>query len=158
MQAVLLSQQLKRLEEQTRKRNENGLYLNELLQNIDGITPLSRGEAVTMHCYHIYIFKYNAAHFGGLPKEEFATMFAAEGVPSFKGYPYPLYKQPLFQNKNFMCYAIPDHVDYTQVLCPNAEQACSSDAVWILQHAMLGEREDMDSFARAILKIQRAVS
>lgn len=158
MQAVLLSQQLKRLEEQTRKRNENGLYLDELLQNIDGITPLSRGEAITMHCYHIYIFKYNAAHFGGLPKDDFATMLAAEGVPSFKGYPHPLYKQPLFQNKNFMCYAIPDYVDYSQVHCPNAEQACGSDAVWILQHAMLGEKEDIEMFAQAIVKIQRAVS
>jgi dTDP-4-amino-4,6-dideoxygalactose transaminase len=158
MQAVLLSQQLKRLEEQTQKRNDNGLYLNQLLRNIEGVTPLSRGEAITMHCYHIYIFKYDASKFGGLPKNDFAAMLAAEGVPSFKGYPHPLYKQPLFQNKTFMCYAIPEHVDYSQVLCPVAEQACHSDAVWILQHAMLGEKEDMDAFANAIIKIQQAVS
>lgn len=158
MQAVLLSQQLKRLDAQTQKRNNNGLYLNQLLSKIEGVTPLSRDAAITMHCYHIYIFKYDPSKFGGLARNDFETMLAAEGVPSFKGYPHPLYKQPLFQNKNFMCYAIPEHVDYTQVHCPNAEQACASDAVWILQHAMLGEKEDMEAFADAIMKIKRAVS
>lgn len=154
MQAVLLSQQLKRLGEQTIKRNENGLYLNEALKKVEGITPLARGEDITMHCYHIYIFKYDASKFGNLSKDKFTEILAAEGVPCFKGYPHPLYKQPLFQNKNFMCYAIPETVDYSQVNCPVAEQACSTDAVWILQHAMLGEKEDMEDFVAAILKIQ----
>lgn len=157
MQAVLLSHQLKRLEEQTKQRNENGLYLNELLKNIEGITPLQRGEEITMHCYHIYIFKYDASKFGNFPRNKFAEMLAAEGVPCFKGYPHPLYKQPLFQNKNFMCYAIPETADYSQIYCPVAEQACSTDAVWILQHAMLGEKEDMENFVGAILKIQEGV-
>ena len=157
MQAVLLSHQLKRLDEQTRKRNENGLYLNTLLREIKGIAPLKRGVEITLHCYHIFIFKYDASQFGNLPKDQFAEMLAAEGVPCFKGYPHPLYKQPLFQNKNFMCYAIPETADYSQVFCPAAEQACHTDAVWILQHAMLGEKEDMEAFAQAILKIQQLV-
>ncbi|MCE6992273.1 DegT/DnrJ/EryC1/StrS aminotransferase family protein [Dyadobacter sp. CY323] len=157
MQAVLLSEQLKRLEGQTQKRNENGLYLNQLLADVEGITPLRRGEEITMHGYHIYIFKYDASKFGGLTKNEFAETLAAEGVPCFKGYPHPLYKQPLFQNKNFMCYAIPETADYSNVYCPVAEQACHTDAVWILQHAMLGETEDMEGFVRAILKIQGVV-
>ena len=158
MQAVLLSCQLKRLAEQTSQRNENGLYLNTLLAEIDGITPLKRGEEITVHSYHIYIFKYDASKFGGLPKDQFAELLAAEGVPCFKGYPHPLYKQPLFQNKNFMCYAIPDTVDYASVNCPVAEQACANDAVWILQHAILGDREDMVTFAGAIRKIQEAMT
>lgn len=156
MQAVLLSCQLKRLAEQTKRRNENGLYLNTLLAEIDGITPLKRGEEITMHSYHIYIFKYDASLFNGLTKDQFAELLATEGVPCFKGYPHPLYKQPLFQNKNFMCYAIPETVDYTSVNCPVAEEACATDAVWILQHAMLGEQEDMTAFAGAIRKIQEA--
>jgi len=157
MQAVLLSEQLKRLDAQTRKRDENGKYLNELLADISGIKPLQRSESITLHCYHIYIFKYDATAFGGLSKSDFAEILAAEGVPSFKGYPHPLYKQSLFQNKNFMCYAIPETVDYSQVHCPEAERACSTDAVWILQHAMLGEKEDMEAFAQAIIKIQQAM-
>ncbi len=158
LQAALLSKQLSRLENQTQKRNENGIYLNSLLEQIDGITPMKRGNGETLHTYHIYIFKYDKSSFNKLSKKEFADMLAAEGVPSFMGYPEPLYKQPLFQEKNFMCYAIPEDVDYTNVSCPETEKACYEDAVWIMQNTMLGTKEDMDLIARAIRKIQAAVS
>jgi dTDP-4-amino-4,6-dideoxygalactose transaminase len=154
LQAVLLSSQLKRLEAQTRIRHENGTYLNGLLSVIDGITPLTRGLGETVHSYHIYIFKYDKSKFNGLSKVEFSKMLAAEGVPCFMGYPQPLYKQPLFQNKNFMCYAIPEEVDYSKVYCPVTEKACYEEAVWIMQHAMLSSKADMELFAAAILKIQ----
>lgn len=157
LQAVLLSSQLKRLNEQTMIRHRNGSYLNELLSKIDGITPLTRGLGETIHSYHIYIFKYDKSKFNGLSKVEFARMLAAEGVPCFMGYPEPLYKQPLFQKKNFMCYAIPVGVDYSKIQCPVTEKACYEEAVWIMQHAMLGTSEDMDLFAAAIIKIQQTI-
>jgi dTDP-4-amino-4,6-dideoxygalactose transaminase len=157
LQVVLLISQLKRLKEQTLRRHQNGTYLNSLLGKIDGIKPLERGKGETLHSYHIYIFKYDKAKFNNLPKAEFAKMLAAEGVPCFMGYPKPLYKQPLFQDKNFMCYAIPEEVSYREVSCPVTERACYEEAVWIMQHAMLGPKEDMDKFAEAILKIQKSV-
>lgn len=158
LQVILLVNQLKRLKEQTLRRHENGTYLNSLLEKIDGIIPLSRGKGETLHSYHIYIFKYDKSKFNNLPKVEFSQMLAAEGVPCFMGYPKPLYKQPLFQEKNFMCYAIPEDVSYKDVFCPVTEKACSEEAVWIMQHAMLGPKEDMDKFAEAILKIQKVVA
>jgi dTDP-4-amino-4,6-dideoxygalactose transaminase len=157
LQVVLLSTQLKRLKEQTKRRHENGTYLTSLLEKIDGIKPLTRGLGETLHSYHIYIFKYDKLKFNNLSKSRFTQMLAAEGVPCFMGYPQPLYKQPLFQNKNFMCYAIPEEVDYTKVSCPVTEKACYEEAVWILQHGMLGLKEDMEKFAEAIIKIQKAV-
>jgi dTDP-4-amino-4,6-dideoxygalactose transaminase len=158
LQTVILQHQLKRLEEQTQIRNENGIYLNSLLENIPGITPLTRGHGETLHTYHLFIFKYDKAHFNNLPKNEFAKMLAAEGVPSFMGYPEPLYKQPVFQKKNFMCYYIPEDMDYSKVHCPVTEKACYVEAVWILQHAMLGTKGDMEKFAEAIQKIQKIVT
>jgi dTDP-4-amino-4,6-dideoxygalactose transaminase len=157
LQAVLLSSQLKRLEEQTSMRHKNGTFLNALLSKIDGITPLTRGLGETIHSYHIYIFKYDKTKFNGLSKVDFAKMLAAEGVPCFMGYPEPLYKQPLFQKKNFMCYAIPETVDYTNVQCPVTEKACYEEAVWIMQNAMLGSSNDMELFASAIIKIQKSI-
>ena len=156
MQAILLSNQLKRLAEQTDRRHENGTYLNSLLEKIDGIKPLTRGLGETKHSYHIYIFNYDKSKFNNLSKVDFSRMLAAEGVPCFMGYPEPLYKQPLFQQKNFMCYAIPEEVDYSDVFCPETEKACHEEAVWIFQNTMLGTKEDMDKFAEAILKIQKA--
>ena len=158
LQVAILAVQIKNLAEQTRKRHENGTYLNSLLSKIKGIKPLGRGVGETLHSYHIYIFRYDKSEFNNLPKPEFAKMLAAEGVPCFMGYPQPLYKQPLFQKKNFMCYAIPEYVDYTKVCCPVTEKACYEEAVWILQHGMLGPKEDMEKFAEAVLKIQKAVT
>ncbi len=157
LQASLLLNQLKRLEEQTKRRHENGTYLNSLIGKIEGTEPLKRGKGETIHSYHIYIFKYDKSKFNNLPKPEFAKMLAAEGVPCFMGYPLPLYKQPLFQHKNFMCYAIPESVSYKDVKCKATEKACYEESIWIMQNAMLGTKNDMDLFAEAILKIQRAV-
>jgi len=154
LQAALLSRQLSRLAEQTRQRDENGRYLAGLLEKIPGIRPLARGPEATVHSYHLFVFRYDAAAFGGLSKADFAKYLAAEGVPAFMGYPRPLYRQPLFQQRRFACYAIPEDVDYTGVNCPVAERACTEEGVWILQHAMLGTREDMDLFAAAIRKLQ----
>lgn len=158
LQAALLSTQLGRLEEQSKRRNENGIYLSRLLEEIDGIEPLTRGHGETLHPYHLYIFRYDASRFNHVPKEEFSEMLAAEGVPAFMGYPKPIYEQPLFQEKRFMCYAIPEYVDYSRVKCPVAEQACYEQAIWILQHAMLGTKEDMELFAEAVRKIKRFTS
>lgn len=155
VQAVLLSSQLKRLDDQTRRRDENGKYLAELLRKIDGISPLTRGHGETRHSYHLFVFRYDASKFNNLHKVEFAKWLAAEGVPAFMGYPKPLYRQPLFQEKRFFCYAIPPEVDYSRVHCPVAEKACSDEGVWIMQPALLGDRSDMESFAEAIHKIQR---
>lgn len=156
-QAALLSQQLLRLDKQTRLRDENGKYLSKLLESVDGIRPLTRGHGETLHTYHLYIFRYDKSKFNGLSKKEFSEMLAAEGVPCFMGYPKPIYQQPLFQKKNFMCYAIPETVDYSNVHCPVAEHACCEEAIWILQHAMLGTKEDMQQFVEAIEKIKRIV-
>ncbi len=155
LQAALLLSQLRRLEDQTRRRDENGRYLAGLLSEIDGISPLARGRGETRHSYHLFIFRYDAAKFNNLPKPEFARWLAAEGVPAFMGYPRPLYKQPLFLEKKFYSYAIPAEVDYSAVRCPVAEKACTEEAVWISQQALLGDRSDMESFAEAVRKIQR---
>ena len=157
LQASLLHEQLKRLDDQTRLRDENGKYLAELLGKIDGIEPLKRGIGENLHTYHIFIFRYDKSRFNDLPKREFSEMLAAEGVPCFMGYPEPLYKQPLFQEKNFMCYAIPEEVSYKEVSCPVTEKACYEDAVWILQNTMLGNKKDMEDITLAIKKIQIAV-
>lgn len=157
LQVAILKNQIKRLKEQTLKRHENGTYLNSILEKIEGIKPLRRGIGETIHSYHIYIFRYDRSKFNNLSKVEFSKMLAAEGVPCFMGYPQPLYKQPLSQEKNFMCYAIPDYVDYTKVSCPVTEKACYEEAVWIMQNTMLGTKEDMDNIAEAIIKIQKAV-
>ncbi len=153
-QAALLLIQLERLEEELVKRDRNGLYLAELLRNIEGITPLLRPPEATRHSCHLFPFKYDRSKFNNLPKNEFAAILAAEGVPCFMGYPEPIYRQPVFQEKNFFSYVIPESVSYTDVSCPECEKACHDTGMWISQSVFLGDKKDMEKIAEAVYKIK----
>jgi dTDP-4-amino-4,6-dideoxygalactose transaminase len=158
-QAALLLTQLSRLEEQTERRNRNGLYLNEILSEIPGIEPLKRGRGENRHAYHLYIFRYCAADFANLPRERFLSALDAEGIPNSAGYGLPLYRQRLFLDRAFGPYTSnrnsqPD-LDYSSVSCPVCERACYEEACWLPQHLLLGTKEDMNDIVHAIEKIYR---
>ena len=96
-QAAILLVQLTRLEEETKRRNENARYLSKRLSEINGVEPLKKDPRVTRHAYHLYIFKYDAEQFRGLPKDRFVQALRAEGIPYSGGYK-PLYKEKFMLN------------------------------------------------------------
>jgi dTDP-4-amino-4,6-dideoxygalactose transaminase len=154
-QGALLLSQMRRLEEQTQRRNENALYLAGQLEEIPGIRPLKRDERVTGHAYHLFIFRYDAAAFGGLPREEFLRCLNAEGIPCASGYT-PLYRANAFRPDR-ATHPFAAERDYTAERCPVAERVCAEEAVWLTQPMLLGSHGDMDDIAAAIRKIQAAV-
>jgi len=151
-QGALLRAQLTRLPEQAARRMENARFLNAELGRIPGIRPMRLDERVTGHGYHLYLFRYNAAEFGGMPREEFIRTLSAEGIPCSPGY-VPLYRTDLFRTQGTVAGA---QVDYTKVVCPVAERACTEEAVWFTQNMLLGTREEMQEIVDAIAKIQAA--
>lgn len=154
LQATLLLSQLERLEAQTITRNTNGLYLNQELAEIEGITPLKRGAGETRHAYHLYLFKYNAEAFGGTSRNHFIETLAAEGIPALGGYYMPIYHQPYFLQGEFAPYRKPE-MDYSRVSCPVTERACK-EVIWLTQNLLLGDHSDMDDIVQAIRKIRAA--
>jgi dTDP-4-amino-4,6-dideoxygalactose transaminase len=162
LSGALLLAQLSRLERQTERRNANGLYLDARLAEIPGIRPMARDTANVRHAYHLYMFRYDAAEFGGVPRARFLEALMAEGVPASAGYAVPLYRQPLFTRKTFGPFTggMETHpeLDYARVSCPVCERACSSEACWLTQSLLLGSRRDMEDIVRAVTRIyqQRA--
>jgi dTDP-4-amino-4,6-dideoxygalactose transaminase len=154
-QGALLLSQMRRLEEQTRRRNENALYLAGQLAEIPGIRPLKRDERVTCHAYHLFIFRYDASRFGGLRRQEFLGALRAEGVPCSPGYT-PLYRENAFRPDR-ETHPFAGERDYSAVRCAVTERACAEEAVWLTQPMLLASRADMDDIAAAIRKIQAAV-
>ncbi len=159
-QAALLRVQFGRLEAQTLQRERMGRRLNGLLGGIAGVRPLRHDPRATRHGYHIYMFRYDEA-VTGLPRDRFLEALAAEGVPAFSGYTFPLYQNPMFVNKQFINGAFPlgtpyhDDLDYAAFAerCPVSERACRGEAVWLAQNLLLGPPEDMDDIAAAIAKV-----
>jgi len=157
-QAALLLAQMTRLEEQSRTREENAAYLTSVLKQIPGITPARMYEGCTRNAYHLYMFRYDAASFSGLPRAAFLKALSAEGVPASGGYS-PLNKEPLILaalSRPGLQGAYPKaRLDAwrEQNRCPQNDRLCT-EAVWLTQTMLLGPRRDMDDIAEAIKKIQ----
>ena len=158
-QAALLMAQMTRLEAQSRTRSENAAYLTKLLGEIPGITPARMYPGCTRNAYHLYMFRYDAGHFAGLPRAAFLKALAAEGVPASAGYS-PLDKEPFLEDalssRGYQAiYSKQRLTDWRErTRCPENEKLCSQ-AVWLTQTMLLGPRRDMDDIAEAIRKVQR---
>jgi dTDP-4-amino-4,6-dideoxygalactose transaminase len=151
-QGAVLNAQLARLDEQIRRRDENGRYLAERLGRIPGIHPASIGSECTRHAFHLFCFRIDARELG-IPRAVFLKALEAEGIPNFGGYPVPLYRQPLFQDRQFGAYAVSEAMDYSKVRCPNCEMICYEQGGWLEQRLLLGTRQDMDEIVSAFRKI-----
>ncbi len=80
-QGALLAAQLTRLEDQSRRREQNAAYLTTLLREIPGITPARTYEGCTRNAYHLYMLRYDPAGFEGLPRSKFLEALCRRGNP-----------------------------------------------------------------------------
>jgi dTDP-4-amino-4,6-dideoxygalactose transaminase len=158
-QAALIRCGLRRLPELMDRRDECGFYLQSLLEAIPGVSYARMHDGATRNAWHLFIGKYNADEFGGLPRERFIEAMCAEGIPMSGGY-NPLYLEPLFRNGiradecPLACKFYSGAVDYTQVCCPVAERVCATEGWWLFQSMLLGKPSDMDDIAAAVRKIR----
>ncbi len=157
-QAALLLAQMTRIEAQAKTRTENALYLTSLLKEIPGIAPARMYEGCTRNAYHLYMFRYDKAHFAGVPRSVFLKALAAEGIPASGGYS-PLNTQPWLKEtlhsrgyqKLFPGTALAEWEERNR--CPANDRLCA-EAVWFTQTMLLAPRSSMDRIAEAIRKIQ----
>ncbi len=163
MQGALLRSQMRRLPQQTRRRDANGRYLDEQLSQIKGLRPMRSDPRQELHPRHLYMFRFDADEFG-LPREQFLERLKAEGVPASGGYPVGLHQQPLYSGQGLREQipgpAMPHLLahDYGAASCPNTERACASEAVWLTQPLLLAERRDMEDIVCAVSKIQASAA
>jgi perosamine synthetase len=161
-QGAVLLEQLTRLEEQTRVREENAKYLTSQLKEIPGIAPAEEYEGCTRNAYHLYMFRYDPEGFSGLPRSRFLEALEAEGVPCGGGYD-PLNREPFLKHtlesrgfqKIYGERRIREWVERNQ--CPENDRLCR-EAVWLYQTQLLAGRGDMDDVAAAVRKIRKHAS
>jgi perosamine synthetase len=157
IQAAILLSQMKRLEADTQRRNENAKYLTSKLQGIPGIIPHKLYPQVTRAAFHLYPFRYKKEHFNNLPREKFLQALDAEGVPASGGYG-PQYRfeglRAALESKNFRRAFPAKRLKryWDELKLPQNDQLCE-EAVWFSQNMLLGSRSDMDDIANAILKV-----
>lgn len=158
MEAAVGRVQLKKFNQMTERRVANGEYLNDRLK-FPGLTP-PHTESDVRHVYHIYgmLFDETAA---GLPRDLLLRALMAEGIPFSRGYPHPLYKNPIFQEGTvygsdgcpFTCRPGKKGPDYRSLFLPVAEELGRTKALWTSVIRPPATRRDMNDVVRAFEKI-----
>ena len=155
-QAALLLAQMARLDEQMAIRETSAASLDERLRTVPGIEPLPRGGADVRHANHLYVFRYDAAAVGGVPRQRFIEAVHAEGIPIAEGYGLPIYRLPWFRRADFGPFRGDGQAggrpDYGDVCCPACQQLCA-EALWLPQQVLLGTAEDIADIVRALRKV-----
>ena len=145
-QAGILLAQLERFDAQLQRRQENARRLHNILAEVDGLEPQRWDERCEVHAHHLFIMRYDAEAWQGVPRERFVKALQAEGVPLGSGYTLPLYKQP------------PLAPPYSRYLdCPATERACATEGTWMHHAVLMAEPDEMDDIARAIFKVRENI-
>ncbi|MCY3906977.1 MAG: DegT/DnrJ/EryC1/StrS family aminotransferase, partial [Anaerolineaceae bacterium] len=158
--AALASAQLDRLEGQTRRRSDNGRYLAELLEDVDGLSSRREDSYVTRNANHLHIVRYDAEGFDGLPRDRFVQAMQAEGLGIRAGYRRAMNRADLFSDPNGELSLVwprgdgPPDVDYASMSCPHAERACATEDLWITQVMMLSGPQAMEEIVEGAEKVR----
>ena len=151
-QAAVLNAQLARLDEQTLRRDQNGRFLADQLSRIPGIRPQAIPPDCTRHAFHLFCFRMLKQELG-IPRELFLRALVAEGIPAAAGYPWPLYRQRLFLDREFGPYSGCGDFDYRGTSCPTCETLCYEQAGWLEHRILLGTHQDMQDVVQAFQKV-----
>jgi dTDP-4-amino-4,6-dideoxygalactose transaminase len=156
--ASLLVTQLARLPEQAARREENAAHLKKQLAEIEGLRLAMMHDGCTRSAYHLFMMRYDAKAFAGLPRATFLKALAAEGVPASGGY-RPLNKEPFIaaalRSRGFKR-SFPEKVltEWPErTACPVSDRVCD-EAVWLSQNILLAPRDAMDEIAAAVRKVK----
>jgi perosamine synthetase len=157
-QAALLRQEISKLVEDTKRRQENADYLSAALKEIPGITPVRLPED-SRAVWHLYSFRYDAEEFNGLPRHQFMRALQAEGIPCGGGYHEQYYDGLLDEAINsrgfqrlFSADRLKQYRDSFQQLTGN-KQVCET-TVGMFNTVLLAERSDVEHIVDAIQKVQ----
>lgn len=164
LQSAVLLAQLERLDEQLKRKNENAHYLAKKFRDIDGIGPVPGDGNTDVNGYYLYLLQYDKEEFAGVSRNNFVEALNAEGIPCHIGYPWPLSKNPIFQQVEkgpkgcpFTCPYYGKQISIKDKKFPVTEKICAETVV-IPHQVLLSPAPDMDDIVAAIVKIKENIS
>jgi dTDP-4-amino-4,6-dideoxygalactose transaminase len=158
LQTVLLEAQLKRLPKQQNIRQANMYHFEKRLRGTPGLGFLTRDPRQTRTAAYQYVFKYLSEHFSGVSRAAFLGALEMEGIPCDGLFYEPVYKSALFpvdpNDYPVLSWGRPEPLDLKSLYhCPVSERAAYEESVWLPHHIFLGDRDDADDIADAVLKV-----
>lgn len=160
-QASILMGQLKRLEAQSKLRDDNSAYLEKLLGEIKGVRPTKKYPGQTRRAYYEYGMIYDSQFFNGLPKAKFQEAMRAEGIGFGNGIDSSLHIDPFIEiylnSRQFQKIFSKERLDKyrKENRCPVNERIEKETGLSLGQRVFLGTKKDMEDIVSAIIKIQK---
>ncbi len=153
-QAAVLLGQLEKLPAQTALRARRAERLSKGLSGIPGLSLLHPDPRQTTQAFYHYVFKYDAAAFGGASRDRFVAALEAEGIPCDGLFYEPIYRSTLFDVDPADFPALGGRLPWEATRCPVAERAAFEESVWLHHRILLGTEKDVDSVLEAVAKIR----
>ncbi len=160
-QAVMLLGGLRRLDKQVKKRDENAIYLNELLADIPGVQPMRRRMQVTQQSYFNFAFRIDEERLQGKSNRGIAKALNAElHIPEHAEFEPPyeplnrchLYK-PHTKRRHNLGREYWKAIDPNRFSLPVAEQARDITGICAHHSILMGSKKDMKDIAKAVRKV-----
>jgi dTDP-4-amino-4,6-dideoxygalactose transaminase len=141
LQAAVLIAQFESLPEQIAIRERNAALLKDLLADTDRIVWQERPAEVTQTSNYLLPGRLLP---GSVNRDEFCRRLSEAGIPCTPFYPFPLYRNPLYEQPG-SCRVLPS---------PMAE-AYVNDAFWLPHRLLLSDTDTIQEAAAVIRKILR---
>ncbi len=159
IQAVILNEQIKWIEEIRDKRIYN---VYTLIKNMPGTIQLYETRPGYGHSYYVMPLRYNGKNikrFVELVKKNLTSELyrVDRGVPVGAGYIKPLYRFPCFQTPKSLKHWSIRNVDYSEVICKNAEQL-NNELIVCLLHGLDLKSQDIKDIQFAFKEADRIIN
>ena len=161
-QAALLLESLKRLPEQNDHRERNVRYLNSLLSEIPGITPMRHDASEKLGACFNFSFRYDKNAFNELPVQKFREAMTKELGFTFDSCYEPLNECPLYApHTKPWRYKLTDkqweEINPKRFSLPVCQRLNKEEAVCCHFALLLTDKPEMNQVAEAIQKISANV-
>jgi perosamine synthetase len=163
VQAAILIEQFKKMEQLNQQRIKLAEYLTKKIEKLNWLIP-PKVPKNSRHVYHRYALRFLPEKIG-ITKFTFAKAMKKEGFSIVENHGMPLYFFPLYQRKQcypntqfpFISKEFSYEVNYNYGICPVAERIHKKELILteICQHSR--EIRDIDLFVKAIEKIEENI-
>ncbi|MEM0444731.1 MAG: DegT/DnrJ/EryC1/StrS family aminotransferase [Nitrososphaerota archaeon] len=148
-QAAILLEQMKRLDSQIERRQQNFTLLSKLCEELEGFSVIKPPPGASRTCHYLVMLRVEAELFRGVPKRRIVEALRAEGIPASAGWPVPLYRYPPLAR-----YLEHKGVRSDPDAFPNTEAAAATH-IFIHHRVLLGGYKEVEDVFKALRKVEK---
>ncbi len=143
IEAAIGIEQLKKMDSMNQLRINNAKILDSV-SNLNGLSKIITPGNNSVNVYHAYALLYDK-NISEVSRDILLKALNAEGIEVDKGYPHPLYLNPIFLEDGKGI--------YKKGLNPVAEKLCFETAIWIRKIMHPNNEEDMKDIVNGFEKV-----